>query len=429
MGYLYPQQVVFSSGSVSSSPLPGRLLVAEGGNLHTYPMIAPNTLPPTFDTGSGATVGTGLIPGKRVRFATFGQEAYGVQEGNAYFNYRIQYNGAVSSMGISPPTFVSVAPGTSTTGLKTGVRTYTATLVDNLGREGSPQTAYASHDYGTVGSTADYVITANVADLQAVKVNFYATVNGGSTLYLLGSQTVTSIGNYTFTDTFTDNQVSAGLAGMYYGKNDPPQPASQIAVWKNHVVLNQTNAPNTIQISNAGSATQFNSQSFQLDSNGNVTNATDGLTMQVGTDQGDAILALVVMGSLLFIFKRRSVWYLAGDDLNDFTVRPVKMAQPNAAVATPIASDSIVYCNIGILYLADDGVYVISTDGTTNSVEKVSQPIENLLYAVRNTTTGRAQMEQAQSWFVNSQYRLAIGPTVYVLNLGSNPHGWALEQY
>ena len=417
LGYLYAQNVTFSNSSTSTSPLAARLVVVSNGSVNSYPLISPPTFPPTFNLGGLVTSGS-LIPGQKVRMAAFGQEMYIVQEANAYANYRMQYSGVVSQIGLNTP----IAAGTSFTAtgntpgsavLKSGTVLYLMTTIDNLGRESSPSTSL-SVAYGGA-PTQDTILHAvnPYTDPQVVGVNFYATTAGGKLFYQIASLVSP---NTNFEDNIAD--VSVGLPAPLPGENDAPKPASLIAVHKNRVILNQTGS-SRIQISNDGSATQFNSQGYKFDqATLLISNPSDGITLSLGTDQGDSPTAMMSFGSLFLVWKRRSIYVLYGNDLTDFEVKPVHNSKGC------IAPDSAVRCDNEIFFLADDGVYALTS---SLQCEKISKPIESLLAPLRLSLTGRAQMETAQGWFVQNEYNLAINDTIYVFNFDVKQ--WSIRQF
>ena len=422
LGYLYAQNVTFSNSSTSTSPLAARLVVVSNGSVNSYPLISPPTFPPTFNVGGLVTSG-GLITGQKARMVAFGQEMYIVQEANAYSNYRMLYSGVIVSHGILAPqasdwTAVTQTPSVGPS-VKSGTVQYNITFYDSLGRETSPCLTPKTIAYGSSPSV-DGKITVNFSAYTAPRdvqgANVYATTPGGTLFYFIGAVAVTG-GNVE--DNIAD--VSVGGAAQIapnFGENDAPKPASLIAVHKNRVILNQTGS-SRIQISNDGSATQFNSQGYKFDqATLLISNPSDGITLSLGTDQGDSPTAMMSFGSLFLVWKRRSIYVLYGNDLTDFEVKPVHNSKGC------IAPDSAVRCDNEIFFLADDGVYALTS---SLQCEKISKPIESLLAPLRLSLTGRAQMETAQGWFVQNEYNLAINDTIYVFNFDVKQ--WSIRQF
>lgn len=239
----------------------------------------------------------------------------------------------------------------------------------------------------------------------ALHANIYATQGNGALYYQIG--TLNAGGPYTFTDNFTDAQIATGQIAPSFGENDAPLPASIIAVHKNHVVLNVNSDPSSIQISNFGSATQFNSTGLQLDVNQQVTNPNDGITLQIGSDIGNDITGLASLGSVLCIGRQRSTWVLFGDSIVDFIPRKIS----DHGNTSP---DSMLRCDNEVLFLSQDGVYSIGQDF---EARKISEDIDDKIYTLMATTAGIASMYTAVAFFIQRNYVLCIGTAMYAFNV------------
>lgn len=410
VGWLNSAPVTYSGPTSPTTPLAPRLAVVAGGTLYVYPVVTPLTYPPTFNVG-GVSTQTGVLTGHRMRFAAFEDELYGVQEANDFFNYRIQNGGTISQMGMGAngtPTIV-LSGGTQ---VKTGTRSYVTTNVDNQGRESSPNTTPGVQAYS--GTTDKGTVSVTALDEQAAFINFYVQPDGSQTYYLFATDAVTTVpAVYTAVDDLSDAQVTAlTQTAPHFGENDPPPPSYLIAVHKNRVVVAVTAQAGVIAISNYGSATQFNSTGIQVDPAGGVLYPDDGLTLAIGTDQGDVITGLDSFGSLLWIGKRNGTYLLWGDDQTDFNVR--KCSEIGC-----IAPDSVANANSFMFYLSNDGVYMM--DGSLLP-EKISKPIESVFLALMATPAGLAKMQAAQGWYVDKRYHLSLDGVIYVYDMDAK--GW-----
>jgi hypothetical protein len=405
VGYLYQQPLTYSGPTAPQYPTPALLAVVTNGTLYTYLQnptaspYAPLTYPPTFNV-EASSMG-GLIAGRRTRFVGFGPELYCFQDGNDYQNYRVQENGTLSNMGQPAgntiPALTFTQPGTGPMN-KIGIVGYTVTLLDSLGRESSPSSNLISVNYGGSLNFGAVLNASNAIafDAQAVSANIYATIDDGTTYYLIGNVTA---GSPTLQDTFLDTYVEVQPTAPHFGQNDPPLPASIGIVHKNRIFLN-VQGTRTLQFSNEGSATQFNSAGILIDpTSGAVTNATDGVnTFQIGTNDADEIVGFASMGSVLLIFNRLGIYVLQGNDLTDFAIYPVSNVPC-------LSGDSIARCDNIACFLSIDGIYEI--DGSLNTT-KISQGIEADIFAMSATVSGITQMQASVGWYANKRYHIQM---------------------
>lgn len=403
-----------------------RLLLLIAGTLYSYayaslPATAGTqfqpTYPPVFQ--SAQTVSGSFISGNRIRTCQYKNEMIICQDGNTFLSYRyfISSNttsgsvppGTVSQLGLPVPSGMTAVLHTPSGGFvpKVGVIQYSMTLVDNLGRESSPQIPFITLDF-VANPTKDAELSFGPGgyptDISGV--NFYATTDGGSVLHLLKFVSYPG-GAFTFTweDDATDAVVQTGTTGPNIGENDPPNPASICCIHKDHLLLNDLTNPIQLQISNEGSITQFNSQGV------NPINpiVTDGLKLIVGTDQGDIITGIASLGSLAIIAKRKSMYVLYGSSQTDFQILPIETAAGKGCVAP----DSFIRVDDAIFFLSADGVYQLQ--GATPT--KISKPIEASLQAFMVTTGGEASYYAAVGGYAQREYTLAIGTSIFIYNL------------
>jgi hypothetical protein len=447
VGYLPQQPLTYSGASSPQYPTPALLCVASNGTIYSYPQnpttspYAPLTYPPTFGpyytNSSPAIPSTGLIAGRRVRFVPFGPEIFAFQDGNDYQNYRIQgtstnsFPGLVTNMGLPAgstlvaPVLVSQTGG----GNKVGIVEYTATLVDNQGRESSPTSTLLSVNYGSGGETG-VISLANIIAQGAFQglsansffctANLYATTNGGTSFYFVGSATNASPD---VTDNIADANLVLNNSAPHFGQNDPPLPGNIACVHKNRMVI-AIQGTNQFQMSNYGSATQFNSVGIiQNATTGAVENPTDGLIFTSSTTEADNIIGFASMGSILLIFNRLSTYALQGNDLTDYTVYPVN-------IVTCMSGDSIVRVDNICIFLSVDGVYMI--DGSLNDT-KMSQGVEADVFAAAATVAGIENMQIAQAWYANKKYNIQLGgqnSVIYSWDMNlQGPSRWVQEFY
>lgn len=403
-----------------------RLLLLISGTLFSYayaslPASAATqfqpTYPPVFQ--GPQTVSASFISGNRIRTCQYKSEMVICQDGNTFLSYRYLINtnttsasvpsGAVFQLGLPVPSGMTAVLHTPSAPppAKVGVVQYSMTLVDNMGRESSPQFPFITLDFNanpTKNAFLSFGPGGYPTDISGV--NFYATTAGGSVLHLLHFTSYPG-GAFTFTyeDGATDAVVQTGTVGPNIGENDPPNPASICCIHKDHLLLNDLTNPIQLQISNEGSITQFNSQGA------NPVNpiVTDGLRLIVGTDQGDVITGIASLGSLAIVAKRKSMYVLYGSSQTDFQILPIETAAGRGCVAP----DSFVRVDDSIFFLSEDGVYSLQGASPT----KISKPIEASLKAYALTTAGEAQYYGAIAAYAQREYTLSIGTSIYIYNL------------
>lgn len=437
VGYYY--QAVIRNNQTGLNLLTDLLVwVSQGflfiGTPSTDPLNMPisNTSIVFDSTGPTGYVEFGdFFEGKRVRFAALQDELLMVQDGGLLplrFWSSEAHGEGLARAGIEPPT----GPGTTIpalvlaatgTGL-TGTWQYKLTFADERFRESSPTPAYPI-TLVNQGTQAKYDLgySTGILPRYAGSNLKYAylyrnTIGAPSVYYRIAAATIPQFpispvtfaaGDYFFNasshayDNATDAAISVGILAPNPGENDPPGAASVIAIFKNRVFLNDINDSNSLQVSNLLSTTQFTAiPTFPVA-------ATDGVRSSIGTDQGDPITALIPFGSVLAIFKRRGCFFLYGDGLDTFVVRPIHERGC-------IAPDTAIRCDNVVCFLSDDGVYAAAYEAG-EVVSKISKEIEEELFQ-----TTQSQLETAIGWFIDNSYHLAVFNTIFVYSFDAQ--GW-----
>lgn len=381
---------------------------------------------------------------KRVRFIAYGSELIMVQDGGLLpirMYATDTFGSGLFRAGIEPPTNTGGGPfqipamllsaqSIGGVGIGPGTWKYKLTFADERLRESSPTEATAitlltgegtkvqyrtdyfrdsnrigqGQDYG--GSNLRYAYLYR--NIQGVEDTFYQIARATIPQFPVNPVTFVNSDFYFNPvardyDDAPDNLITASAISPNPGENDPPDAASVGTVYRNHVVLNDVNDANTIQISNLSSTVQY----ALIPTSPLV--ATDGLRAGIGTDQGNVITAFEEFGSYLAIFKRRGCYFLSGNNLTDFNVQPMH-------TRGCIAPDSCVRCDNVVMFLSEDGVYAASYQGG-EVVQKISKEIEAEL--LDHLLTFR---ENAVGWFFDNSYHLAVEATIYVYNFDAQ--GW-----
>jgi hypothetical protein len=372
-------------------------------------------------TNLGVTLGTNASAG--VTSVQFGTELIISIGGGTMYRYYCTEPGNVEklfALGMATggaPTLSATTGGSMTPSQE---YSYLWTIVDELGREGSPSDSTSV----TLSSTQN-----------AVTVTRGSGTSGGTTgftswnVYRLnpGSETfnfvaTVALASTTYTDTDSDATVAANDAAPDAGENDAPNAGAIMEVWKNRLVLNDTSLPGWIQISNAGSSTQFSSLALP-------TNVDDGIRIEVGGKGDNEVTGLANLGSLLCVFKRQTTSLLYGDNITDFTMRPaLEQGCQNFG--------SVQRCGNVVLFLSNDGVYSIGYE-SGYAIQKVSEQIDNLFAGfVRTaqrgepTPIGRTKSVQVlnaidgnvKSFYSENRYYLSFGNRTLCYDLETN--GW-----
>lgn len=395
---------------------------------------------PQLQAGQAVTTQTPTFTtGQPLRSSQFATELILVQKG-ATSNYRYYIDANTTSVsvpagkcytqGLETPVAPTLAYGTPSGGYvaKVGTIYYVVCLIDEFGRYSSPS-ATVTGDFvtnPTKDAALTFTVTAGMATRFAkegvAQIAFLGTIQGAPGVYYLlqepitgnpAIRTYTGAGTYTWEDGVPDTTVATGLLGPSIGQNDAPDASSICIVWKNRMVQNDLYNPNILQISNDGSPTQFNTTAYDPE----LPVPTNGLRMTVDQDNGNPIMALVSFGTVLSIFKQRSIFLLYGEDASNFVIQPVYYGHGC------VAEGSAVRCEGVVLYLSDDGVYSWSGGEPT----KISKPIESFLYSYALTQAGAAAYAKATATFNDRQYMLYIGQDCYVYNLDNE--GWTMRAF
>lgn len=378
---------------LADNPANDVLLIIKNNGLYTAPMtsgqpnatIEPDSLNPHLSatpTGAGAipalvTNNSGVsLTGTRYRFAQIGNEVFFVpKEGGAC----VRFDGThLYATGITMPNLVNlIIQGFSVTGGAAGALTGTyrwlVTFGDSKGRESSPSVAIQNPTYpGLVmaGAGVNIAIRAQ-GDAQVQKIYIYRTTAGGTVFYRIKeagysntNQTIHDYGDETGDGTGhtpADSMLIFNTPAPLTFENEVPNPASVIAEWKGHLVLNDTTDPRTYQISNINLGTHGPTQ-FSL--NGVTGLATDGITKRASDSYGSAVVAFLPMGSALGIGLTRGWRLLFGNQPSNFDELPI------IGAVGVISTDSVARGINSAFFRAEDGIYemLFSTGFTTRRV-------------------------------------------------------------
>jgi len=95
----------------------------------------------------------------------------------------------------------------------------------------------------------------------------------------------------------------------------------------------------------------------------------------VGTRQGGSITGLYAYYNVLLVFRERAIDIVSGDPVNGFSIAPFI-----DSVGTRSPSTITVIPNVGVIFLGDDGVYLIGGNfqSLKLQIEKVSGPIDEI---------------------------------------------------
>lgn len=297
-----------------------------------------------------------------------------VSIGGTLFRYYVTLDGTGTekwySLGLTTPAAPTLTQSTGGSLVPGATYSYEYTWEDELGRESSPSAATSI----TLSSSNNQVTVTKTTSAPTTQGATYWNVyrlNPGADTYKFVAQVAAATGTYS--DTASDSVVNTGDSAPEDGENDPPfssdatpgvaGSANQFAVWKNRLVLNSLNDPNLVQVSNAGSPTQFSSLPLP-------THLADGLRIAVGGHGQNQVTGLANLGSLLCVFGRETTSLLYGDDISDFTLRETLQRgcqNPN----------SIQRCENEVYFLSDDGIYAIGYE-SGYAVAKRSVPIDDL---------------------------------------------------
>ncbi len=189
------------------------------------------------------------------------------------------------------------------------------------------------------GSNLQYPING----LGAGTKHIYRTTDGGSIFLFVATTTATN-----YTDDTSDNSLGEPIIFDY----GAAQGFKHIEAHKNLLfVWNEVNGDaSLLRWSSAGRPYNF--------VNDVLTGAQNEL--RVDSSDGDEGTGLKSWGSFLLVFKRRRVWYLAGEPPDNFTVYPV----PNSEGLGCVAHRTIVETPIGVLYLSPAGIALLGQPGS-----------------------------------------------------------------
>jgi len=414
VGYYYAQD-----------PKNDQMLYVSLGHLWYAPVTPGNPVPVpgTFVASGGMT--TPFDTGVGVRFIAFGPDLICLQEDGAKPPRRYTgpenatFPSSVYPLGIAAPAAsptVTQGPPSSGTSNKTPYAApvnaeyhYRFTYFDERFRESSLSSPATVVQYA---SGNDGVVSAPVwtgVDSQVIGAYLYETIPGGTTYFRVHQFDRTPpSGNWE--DNLTDSAIAVMIPFADSAnalRNAPPNNAKVGATFKNYLILDDVSRPGYVQVSNQGVPTQFPPSHNTPDEGGSIA---------IDTDQGDPVMALVVFGSLLMIFKRRGIYLLFGDTFADFVVRPVH--QHGTTV-----TDSAVRCDNVVMVHSLDGLYNYDYQGVFLS-HRVSQEVQPFFDALVKESGGQLLIEGARGAYVENKYLLFIDNFVLLYDFRAEPPGW-----
>src|ERR1700722_7694145 len=366
--------------------------------------------------------GVPLNPPGRIRGVQFGNELVICQGGNAvntrFYSLCTGYDPFSSSthmriLGLPTPPITGssfTAALHSPSGghvARTGQPSYAVALIDEFGRLSSPSEAITLNFVANPSDNALLTFTwfNSLNGVYAAQVAFIEYVTGNPVGYIINTQFLLEGANtITYEDGptgTTDLTIEQGVVGPTPGENNPPDSASLCAQYLDRILLNSVWNPDTLQISNAGSPTQFNLLGY----NPVNPNPADGVRLPINSDTGDPITGIAVFGTFCVIAKTKGLYFLYGQDCSNFQVQQI------AGCPGCVAPDSWVIVDGYIYYLATDGLRAF--DGATST--KVSQQIDASLEMYDPVT-----YSEAQAVYVNRRYILNIGVDIWVFDFDAD---------
>ena len=380
-----------------------------------------------------ATAGTSAAAG--VTSLQFKTELI-ISIGGLLYRYYVTDPGGVENfwqLGLNTPGAPSLAQSAGGALTVTSTYSYITTMVDEFGRESSPSDPTSLLLTGanrTITVTRGSGTTGGLTGI--VSWNIYR-LNPGATTYNFVTTVAIGTGNYA--DANADAVVATGDVAPSAGENDPPGAlgppfagsSNIMEFWKDRLVLNDEVSPSTIQISNAGSPTQFSSLDLP-------DNATDGLRVMVGGKGDNEVTGLANLGSLLAVFKRTTISLLYGDDSSTFVLRPAH----ERGCANP---RSVQRCENDVFFLSDDGIYTLGYENGY-AIRKISSELDHMFQGFSSTanpdeftSTGRQQSIQVasavflnvNSFYSQNRYYISLGNRTLCYCLQAN--GWSDAGY
>jgi hypothetical protein len=115
----------------------------------------------------------------------------------------------------------------------------------------------------------------------------------------------------------------------------------------------------------------------------------------VGTRQGGSITALFSYYNVLLVFRERAIDIITGDSVSGFTITPFI-----DSVGTRSPSTITVIPNVGVIFLGDDGVYLISGNfqALKLDINKVSGPIDEIFERMNRAQLPRCVAAWHPEW-------------------------------
>lgn len=115
----------------------------------------------------------------------------------------------------------------------------------------------------------------------------------------------------------------------------------------------------------------------------------------VGTRQGGSVTGLYAYYNVLLVFRERAIDIVTGDPVNGFQITPFI-----DSVGTRSPSTITVIPNVGVIFLGDDGVYLISGNfqALKLDINKVSGPIDEIFERMNRAQLPRCVAAWHPEW-------------------------------
>lgn len=145
-----------------------------------------------------------------------------------------------------------------------------------------------------------------------------------------------------------------------------------------------------------------------LDNPEDWTTAGDAGFIDIGKDDGDVITAIASVGTVLLVFKKRSIWALFGNSPANFNVSQLS---PSIGCTN---QKTLVRCDQFVIFLSQDGVYSCNASGPV----LLSYNIKPTVDAITDTARGLAAAGKlrTQYWLAVDTDADGVNDEVYVLD-------------
>lgn len=255
---------------------------------------------------------------------------------------------------------------------------YRLTLEDVFGRESSPSPVNAIETTASF-TTVDVWLTGVPSQPNRLwtKLHIYRSLAGGGRHYRVHTYDYAdAVSGFTFRDNVPDVEAAEAALCPYDNQNDPPRPATHLAVHKNRLWASiegeyaddQTwyrtpERRSVIQVSNLMSFSQFSrAEATAIDIAGENLAVTDGTELSIDVDTTDSVTGMLSAGAAICVWKRYGMWLVWGDDPTSFSVQFAH----NVGCVGPRS-----VCNFKgqLVWRGPDGIYI--TNGASGFIPRL----------------------------------------------------------